>query len=93
MSKSMKFQTPSGEIKYYVPNGGAGGAVSARTIPMIIKYLRSHEEWLLLEEGSCVQSLFRAYPDHFQMSHLKGLIYGRLALSTIEINLKLRSKE
>lgn len=90
MSKSMKFQTPSGEVKYYVPNGGA---VSARTIPMIIKYLRSHEEWLLLEEGSCVQSLFRAYPDHFQMSHLKGLIYGRLALSTIEINLKLRSKE
>lgn len=43
MSKSMKFQTPSGEVKYYVPNGGA---VSARTIPMIIKYLRSHEEWL-----------------------------------------------
>lgn len=86
----MKFQTPEGDLKYYLPNGGI---LEPRVIPMVIEYLESHDEWSLMNEGSYVESLLQNYPDHFQNNRLRGLVNTRLALGVIEMAFRERENE
>lgn len=90
MVKSMKFQTPQDDLKYYLPNGGN---MSPRAISMVIEYLQDHDDWSLIDEGDYVKSLLNKFPGHIQNTHLQGLIKTRLAWGVIEIAFRKRNKQ